>query len=119
MIANLIRTATAVTIAATATMISFTAIASPASAADAARTAIVATKGVDLGSGAGRAQVEARVRQAARQVCAITGAEAWKQRAEVRACETNALASASQQIAAIAAASQVADATPHGPTSAQ
>ena len=116
MIRSLIRTAIGVTIATTATVLSFAAIASPAGAAefDTPRTAVIHTHGVDIGSVAGRAMVAAEVRQAAMNVCGVKDADAWKHGGEVRACTANAIAAATQRIAVIAAASQLADATTKG-----
>ena len=118
MINALLRTAIGITIATTATALSFAAIASPASAAefDTPRIAMIATHGIDLGSTAGRTAVAGRVRQAAQQVCGANDADAWKHGGEIRACTANAIAAATRRVAAIAAASQLADATTKGAT---
>lgn len=116
MIRPLLRSLIGITIATTATALSFAAIASPASAAEfgTPRTAMIGTRGIDLGSTTGRAMVTARVRQAALGVCGANDADAWRHGGEVRACTANAIAAATQRVAEITAASQLADATTKG-----
>lgn len=80
------------------------------------RVAEVRTAGIDLTTAAGRALVDAKVRQAARRVCSVDNFERPKYRAEARACTSRAIAAASQQIAALITEQQLAEATPRDQT---
>ncbi len=111
---TIFRSIFALALAASATVVTI-GVAAPVLASE-ARVAKIGTAGIDLTTPAGRAQVDARVRQAARSVCRVDDFEQHKHRAEVRACTNRAIAAASQQIAALVTAQQLADATPRTQT---
>ncbi len=111
---TILRSLFAVALAASATVVTI-GVAAPVLASE-ARVAKIRTAGIDLTTADGRALVDARVRQAARNVCGVADFEQHKHRAEFRACTSTAIAAASQQIAALVTAQQLADATPRNQT---
>ncbi len=118
MLLPLFRTSLGFAIAVSATVLTIAASAAPAAASsfDTPRRAEISTSGVDLATAAGRAQINARLARAAASVCAVDGADAWRHRAEVRACTATALAGATQRLASLTARNAVADASPAAST---
>ncbi len=77
----------------------------------AATTARVSYADVNLGTSAGRAEMQARVQRAARQVCdAKAGDMTFQSLRDAARCRRDAVAGALPKLAAVSAATQVASA---------